>query len=186
MLGYFPKVFGPINSETIESFELDQSPDWTRIDPHLETKLSKYGNLLPSKKVAPPKGKLVDDGLDFTMNYMNVFFVLPSVTMREADNNRVKVTYLYKAPWKWAQYYWMGFCTVLFILAILFSLLGLMEGLGSEASIIEVLGLTALGLFPGIIGALFLTLALYFRHDLMGKAKLKVADFIKILNESPK
>ena len=186
MFGYFPKIFGPITSETIESFELDRSPDWNRIDPHLVTKLSKYGNFLPSKKVASPKGKIVDGGLDFTMNYMNMFFVLPSVTMREADNNQVKVTYFYKTPWKWAQYYWMGLCTVLFFAAILFSLLGLMEGLGRDAPTTEVLGLTVLGFFPGIMGAFLLKFALYFRSDLMNKAKLKVADFIKILNESLK
>lgn len=116
------------------------------------------------------------------MNYMNMFMVIPSIKMVQINDHKVSVTYFYKAPWRWAQYYWMGFATIftaipLCIFLPVMLLVGIQEKMDWKELTLNLLGLSLFAL----VGLLFLGVGLYFRRDLMQKAQSKVQQFVSII-----
>jgi len=184
MFGFFRKVFGPIGSVVQESIPFQGQPDWQRLNDQF---VSVYmPGFLPSKKITKPKGKISDDGCVFTMNYLNMAMVMPSVEMRQTESGNIEVSYFYKSPWKWAQYYWMGFSTLFFgigLIMVLAIIAGIFFNEGSDGAS-ENLAQASMGLIFPLMGLAFIWFASYFRKDLLKKAKIKVSDYINILSES--
>lgn len=181
MFGFFRKVFGPIGSVVEERIPFQGQAEWQRLNGQFAS--SYLPGFLPSKKITKPKGKILDNGCDFTMNYLNMLIVMPTVEMRQTENGSIIVSYLYKRPWKWAQYYWMGFATFFMsfgLIMVLIAMAGILFGGESSNDPIAVLA----GLIIPLMGLAFIWFAAYFRKDLMNKARIKVADYIKIISES--
>lgn len=186
MIGFFRKIFGPIRAEVRESIPFQGAADWQRLNGEFSSLY--LPGFLPSKKITKPVGKVVENGCDFTMNYLNMLIVVPSVTLRQAEDGTIEATYFYKGPWKWAQYYWMGFSLLIFLLGLFVvgtTLFGLLAG-GREIESADLWATIILTpIFP-LMGLAFIWFASYFRRDLMNKAKTKVTDYIRILEQGEK
>lgn len=234
MIWPFSVLFDPIQNEIIESYSLKKPPDWKSLSPLLVDEFSIAGNKLPSKKIAPPVGKIfsrasqgdehsalanskvlksvsdirsifvpgskyrkeeyaesIDSGCEFIMNYKNMFMVVPSVVMYE-NHNEIVVKYFYKQGVKSLQYYWFGFCSIFLFAIVIFTLIFPIFGfLFFDQDIIIILdgelrrndffayfGSVAFMLcFPFLLGGM----GLYFRKDLLNKARVKVREFLDVI-----
>lgn len=234
MIWPFSILFDPIQNEIIESYPLKNPPDWKALSPLLADEFSIAGNMLPSKNIGSPVGKiflgtaqvkeqgaldnskvlktlsdvrlmfvpgskyreehyaeLFDSGCEFTMNYKNMFMVVPTVVMYE-KNDEIVVKYFYKQGVKSLQYYWFGFCSIFLSAIVIFTLIFPIFGfLFFEHDIIMTVdgelrsndffsyfGSVAFMLcFPFLLGGM----ALYFRKDLLSKARVKVREFLDVI-----
>jgi len=129
-------------------------------------------------------------GCEFTMNYKNMFMVLPTVVIYENDN-KIIVKYFYKQGVKSLQYYWFGFCL------IYISLTGIIVGFnivpflffGTELTVTingevrhnDFFAFFSFVAFMLFIPSLLIGMALYFRNDLLNKSQLKVREFLDVL-----
>jgi len=135
--------------------------------------------------------ELFDSGCEFTMNYKNMFMVVPTVVMYE-KNDEIVVKYFYKQGVKSLQYYWFGFCSIFLSAIVIFTLIFPIFGfLFFEHDIIMTVdgelrsndffsyfGSVAFMLcFPFLLGGM----ALYFRKDLLSKARVKVREFLDVI-----
>jgi len=233
MIWPFSILFDPIQNEIIESYPLKKKPDWKALLPLLADEFSIAGNMLPSKNIATPVGKILSrdilvkeqgmranskvlktvsdirsifvpgskyqeekrteilgSGCEFTMNYKNMFMVVPSVVMYENDN-QIVVKYFYKQGVKSLQYYWFGLCAVMLSFIVFFFTIDIFGFLFFENELkITVNGelrrndfFTYFGAmaFAFFIPSLLLGMALYFRRDLMNRARVKVQDFLDVI-----
>ena len=182
MFGYFTKVFGPISSPITETISIKRIPNWEMLEPYLQSNFDLRGNLLPSRKVAKPKGSVFNSGAEFTMNYLNAFMVLPSVSMSSLGDDQIEVIYSYERPWRWFQFYWMGFCTIFLGFSLLMLLLSISDVFFRPELAKEHFLTNCIGSIAFIsVGSLLLWLGCWMRSTLMDKAKETVANFVKIL-----
>ena len=174
-------MFGPAWYGLVEKHNIRKPVNWSLADSFFAKAMSPAGNMLPSKKIAKPVGSVTGNGAEFTMNYMNMLVVLPSVKLEQVSETEITATYFYKAPWRWGQIYLMGFLTFYFCFSALFFLSVLIAFALGKYSILEALGGALISMGFAGVGVLIFAFFNHFRRDLLTKSKVKASELIEMI-----